>query len=48
MGGYHGRTGFETFSHTKAIVDKKTWLDLPMRYQPYDGFKDRLIKMFLK
>lgn len=48
MGGYHGRTGFETFSHTKAIVDKKTWLDLPMRYQPYDRFKDTLIRMFLK
>ncbi len=35
MGSYHGRAGFEAFSHRKAIVDKKTWLDLPMRYQPY-------------
>ncbi len=35
MGAYHGREGFEVFSHTKSIVDKKTWLDLPMRYQPY-------------
>lgn len=35
MGSYHGKAGFEAFSHRKSIVDKKTWLDLPMRYQPY-------------
>ena len=48
MGGYHGRAGFETFSHFKSVVDKKTWLDLPMRYPPYTRLKDRLIRMFLK
>ena len=34
MGAYHGKIGFDTFSHKKAILDKKTWIDLPMRYQP--------------
>ena len=49
MGSYHGRDGFETFSHTKSILDKKTWLDLPMRYQPYDRvINSRLLHMFLK
>ena len=48
MGGYHGKAGFDTFTHWKSIVDKKTWLDLPMRYQPYDKMKDKLIRMFLK
>ncbi len=48
IGGYHGKVGFDTFSHKKSIVDKKTWLDLPMRYQPYTKTKFRLIKMFLK
>lgn len=48
MGAYHGRVGFDTFSHHKSIVDKKTWLDLPMRYQPYQGIYDRLIRMFLR
>ena len=48
MGAYHGKTGFDTFSHLKSIVDKKTWMDLPMRYQPYSRFKDTLIRMFLK
>lgn len=48
MGSYHGKYGFEAFSHTKNIVDKKLWLDLPMRYQPYTKKNEKLIKMFLK
>ena len=49
MGSYHGKTGFDAFSHTKSIVDKKTWMDLPMRYQPYDRkINGKLLKMFLK
>ncbi len=48
LGEYHGKAGFETFSHYKSIVDKKTFIDLPMRYQPYSRFSDALVKMFLK
>lgn len=48
MGAYHGKVGFETFTHYKSIVDKKCWLDLPMRYQPYNKLKYKLIRMFLK
>ena len=48
MGSYHGKTGFDTFTHYKSIVDKKTWLDLPMRYQPYKRIYDKIIHMFLK
>ncbi len=48
MGSYHGRYGFETFSLRKSIVDKKTFLDLPMRYQPYCGWKDFLVKIFVR
>lgn len=44
MGAYHGKEGFDAFSHKKSIVDKKTWLDLPMRYQPY---RSRLYKSLL-
>ncbi len=35
MGAYHGKVGFDTFSHKKSILDKKTWIDIPMRYQPF-------------
>lgn len=49
MGKYHGKEGFDTFSHYKSIVDKKTWLDLPMRYQPYENkFHKKLLHFFLK
>ena len=48
MGSYHGKTGFDTFTHYKSIVDKKTWLDLPMRYQPYKKMHEKLLRLFLK
>ena len=48
MGSYHGKDGFNTFSHYKSIVDKKTWLDLPMRYQPYRRVYEKLLRKFLK
>ncbi len=49
MGAYHGKVGFDTFSHRKSIVDKKTWLDLPMRYQPYRRQTNgKLLRFFLK
>ena len=48
MGAYHGKTGFDTFSHRKSIVDKKTWLDLNMRYRPYTAAGEKLIRFFLK
>lgn len=48
MGAYHGKTGFDTFTHYKSIVDKKTWIDLPMRYQPYRKMYEKLVRFFLK
>ncbi len=48
MGSYHGRVGFETFSHYRSIVDKKTWMDLPIRYQKYTRLKEKMLRMFLK
>lgn len=49
MGAYHGKAGFEAFSHKKSIVDKKTWLDLPMRYQPYHSrLYEKLLHLFLR
>lgn len=48
MGAYHGKIGFDTFSHKKSILDKKTFMDLPMRYQPYTSFGEKLIRIFLR
>ena len=48
MGAYHGKFGFETFSHKCSILDKKCWLDLPMRYQPYRKLHVAMLRFFLK
>lgn len=47
MGAYHGRAGFDAFTHYKSVVDKKTWLDLPIRYQPYRPAYQKLLRFFL-
>ncbi|MBQ7126482.1 aldehyde dehydrogenase [bacterium] len=48
MGAYHGKFGFDTFSHRKSILNKKTWIDLPIRYQPYNKLCNSLLRLFLK
>jgi aldehyde dehydrogenase (NAD+) len=35
LGAYHGKHGFDTFSHRKSMVKRGTWLDIPLRYAPY-------------
>ena len=37
IGAYHGSLNFDTFSHKKGIVKKANWLDLPLRYAPYNN-----------
>ncbi|MCK5915138.1 MAG: aldehyde dehydrogenase, partial [Deltaproteobacteria bacterium] len=37
QGSYHGMAGFKTFSHCKSLLHRGTWIDLPLRYPPYDG-----------
>ena len=46
MGAYHGKRGFDTFSHYKSIINKSTKLDLPLRYRPHSNFKIKTIKKF--
>lgn len=46
MGAYHGKLGFDTFSHKKAIIKRGNWIDPPIRYAPYKGKLNLLKKMF--
>ena len=46
MGAYHGKRGFDAFSHYKSIINKSTKLDLPLRYRPHSDFKIKTIKKF--
>jgi aldehyde dehydrogenase (NAD+) len=34
FGAYHGRAGFDAFSHPRAVLRRATWLDTPFRYPP--------------
>lgn len=47
MGAYHGRTGFETFSHQKSVLYKPSRPDPAFAYPPYTEFKEKLIRRFL-
>ncbi|MEG2779267.1 MAG: aldehyde dehydrogenase family protein [Bacteroidales bacterium] len=38
MGNYHGKYGFETFSHKKSYVVTPRNFDLPLKYPPYKWF----------
>ena len=43
MGSYHGKRGFETFTHEKSVL-KKGKLDVKVRYAPYGEKKMKLLK----
>jgi len=44
MGAYHGRFGFETFSHRRAVHTRSTKLDPPLMYPPYTARKFGLLR----
>ena len=46
IGAYHGRLGFDTFSHKKGIVIKANWIDIPLRYAPYKNKLKKLKRLF--
>ena len=48
MGQYHGKWGFECFTHPKSVLAKGLWIDLPMRYRPFTKSADRLIRRFMR
>jgi aldehyde dehydrogenase (NAD+) len=47
MGNYHGKAGFDTFSHQKGVYTNTFLFDLKFRYAPYKG-KIELVKKMLK
>ena len=46
MGRYHGKYGFDTFSHTKPVIKRGNWFDPSIRYAPYKGKLNLLKKLF--
>lgn len=46
-GAYHGVHGFRAFSHHKAVLNKPSWPDPPLRYPPGSPFKRRWLRRIL-
>jgi aldehyde dehydrogenase (NAD+) len=46
MGGYHGKSSFDTFTHLKAVMKTPTWIDPDLKYPPYKG-KGWLLKRLI-
>ncbi|AFZ22616.1 NAD-dependent aldehyde dehydrogenase [Cylindrospermum stagnale PCC 7417] len=47
IGSYHGKASFDTFSHHKGVLQNPFWLDIKLRYAPYEG-KLPWLKQMLK
>ena len=47
IGAYHGKTGFDTFSHRKSLLIKSSWFNFDLLKPPY-GKKLKLVKRFYK
>ena len=47
MGAYHGKTGFDCFTHYKSTLSKGTWLELPVRNPPF-GNKISLLRLLMR
>ena len=47
MGAYHGKVGFDTFTHYKSTLKKGTWLELPVRVPPF-GDKIKLLRLLMR
>jgi aldehyde dehydrogenase (NAD+) len=43
-GAYHGKWGFETFSHRKSVLRKPTWPDPSLAYPPFTRLKERIMR----
>ena len=47
IGNYHGKFGFETFSHQKAVLERSTWGEPNIKYPPYSEKKLSWIKRLM-
>ena len=47
IGAYHGKASFDTFSHSKSIIKRGTFLELPIRFAPYKN-KLNILKKLMK
>jgi aldehyde dehydrogenase (NAD+) len=47
MGAYHGKAGFDTFSHTKSVLRRPEHGEVPLMYPPYGRLKRWVLRKVL-
>ncbi|WP_395340426.1 aldehyde dehydrogenase family protein [Ningiella sp. W23] len=47
MGRYHGKFGFDTFSHEKTVMKRSFALENTLRYAPFTAFKKMILNRFI-
>jgi len=47
MGRYHGKWGFDEFSHLRAVMYRATWADLPQRYRPFTDTNQKIFEKIM-
>jgi len=45
MGSYHGKAGFDTFTHYRSVLYKSRHIDIPLRYPPYTKWVFNVLKL---
>ncbi len=48
MGAYHGKAGFDCFTHMKSALAKPTWCDVPVRNMPPASWKNKVIHLLMR
>lgn len=48
MGAYHGKAGFDTFSHRKSVLKRPTRGDLKAAYPPYPSLVQKAIRLLTR
>ena len=47
VGSYHGKYSFDVFTHKKGVVNRKTFMELPIRFAPFND-KINILKKLMK
>ncbi|MDQ2648567.1 MAG: aldehyde dehydrogenase family protein, partial [Actinomycetota bacterium] len=48
MGAYHGKAGFDVFSHFKSVMHKPTRPDLKLLYPPYKPLVEKIVRLVFR
>jgi len=48
MGSYHGKAGFDTFTHYKSMQHRPVWFEPLIKYPPYTSLKMKLMRWILR